>query len=131
VSEAFAIRVEGLRELQKALRQIENIDGQLQEAHRKASMIAARATVDETPIGETGRLFRSVRGRATKTEGRVTIGSGAVKYAGPVHFGWPKRNIKPNKFAYRGIAKRQRDILDAYVKDTNRILKNAGLTVEG
>lgn len=128
MADGFTIKVEGLRELQAALRKIQGIDGELAEAHRRASMLAAKAAGRQAPVGETGRLFSSIRARPTKTMGRITLGSQGVPYAGPIHFGWAKRNIKPNKFAYRGIAIEQRDILREYINDTNRILKRAGLT---
>ena len=126
----YAIQVEGMRELRKALKMIQdpNLAGALKVAHRKASEAAAIAVAAEAPVGKTGKLRQSVRARPTMTQGRVWIGFNAsVPYAGPIHFGWKKRNIKPNKFAYRGIKRQELPIAEIYAKDVDRILRAAGM----
>lgn len=123
----FSIKVEGLRELQKALRQLDKLDTELFEAHKRASYLAANAAIAEAPV-ISGRLAQSIRARPMKTEGRITLGTNkGVPYAGPVHFGWPAKNKKPNKFAYRAIAKEQPRILRAYEADVEKLLRRLKL----
>lgn len=46
----------------------------------------------------TGRLAASVRGSGAKTQAVARAGGAAVPYAGPIHWGWPARNIEPQPF---------------------------------
>lgn len=53
----------------------------------------------------TGRLAKSIRGSKTKNRATVAAGSKRVPYAGPVAFGWPARNIKPQNFMWAASAR--------------------------
>lgn len=66
---------------------------------RVAEPVAARAK----RIGprRTGRLVGSVRPLATQRNARVAVGRKSIPYAGPIYWGWPARNIAPNKFVDR------------------------------
>jgi hypothetical protein len=62
----------------------------------------------------TGRLRKSLRAGATRTRGTVSAGGGLVEYAGPIHFGWPARNIEPNPFIYDALDARKGEVVDKY-----------------
>jgi hypothetical protein len=62
----------------------------------------------------TGALSRSVRPTATQREGAVLSGSRAVPYAGPIHFGWPARNIEPQPFLYDALDDRRDQVVEVY-----------------
>lgn len=49
----------------------------------------------------TGNLARSVRASVVKGAGVVRVGSAKVPYAGPINYGWPKRNIQGAHFMER------------------------------
>lgn len=82
-----AVRVEGLTELRKALKEIDQkLPRTIRVALNQGAEVvvqAARPTIPE----RTGRLAATLRPSSTQREGRVTLGTGAVLYAGWVEFG--------------------------------------------
>ena len=44
-----------------------------------------------------------------------------IVYAAPIHWGWPKRNIKPNVFMLKAIGSR-RAIFDEYRDKLNELI---------
>lgn len=90
-------RVEGGRELRRSLREAGSDFQDLKDAHREAAEIAAAASALAAPV-VSGRLRQTVRAAGTKTAGIIRAGKKSVPYAGPIHWGWPKRNIKANPF---------------------------------
>ena len=64
----------------------------------------------------TGALGKTIKSRVTETSARVEAGSRLVPYAGPIHFGWPRRNIEPQPFLYDALEGRQDQVVDLYEK---------------
>lgn len=95
------IKVDGARQLRKTLREAGDDLADLKAAHAAAAEIAARASAALAP-SRSGALKASIRSSGTKTAGVVRAGKKAVPYAGPIHWGWFKRGIKPNLFISRG-----------------------------
>lgn len=91
------VRVEGLRELRRGLKQLGEDTSDLKEANAAAAAIVAAAAAARAPK-RTGRLAASVKGN--RAVGRATVrGGGAqVPYAGPIHWGWPARGIDGQPF---------------------------------
>ena len=112
--EQTGVKVKGLRELTRAL---ENI-GTPRDAIKKAGLDAAQQVVNEAktlvPV-RTGALRDSIRLGATAT-GKVTIRAGGAKvpYANPIHWGWFKRNIKPQPFFIKALGYTREEILRNY-----------------
>ena len=110
-------QIEGLRELQRALRKLgDDTKTAMKPTHQEAADIVAEAARGKTPV-RTGRLRRSVKGSAVMSGGRVRIGYGGGApslYAGPIHFGWPSRAIKPNPFFYDAIDSRRNEVAQRY-----------------
>lgn len=84
---AASIRVEGLRELQQALR---NLDGQTQKQIRvalnKAAEIVAAEARRRAPA-RSGDLRRSVRVSSDQRSAGISMGSASVPYAGFIDYG--------------------------------------------
>lgn len=109
------IRVEGTRRLRRTLRQAGDDLGNLKSAHADAAEIAARASEALAPK-RTGTLARTIRGSGTKTAGVMRAGRASVPYAGPIHWGWPARNISPQPFLSDGATNSQGRWLPVYEK---------------
>ena len=67
---------------------------------------AAQSNIDSKPgrrkrVKKGGTLRRTVRPRASRSSAAVVAGGKRAPYANAVHWGWPKRNIKPNPWIYR------------------------------
>jgi hypothetical protein len=93
---AGGVRVEGARELRRTLKRAGDDLSDLKDTHATVARIVAGAATP--PRGPTGRLAASVRGSGTKTASVVRAGRKAVPYAGPIHWGWRRRNIEAQPF---------------------------------
>jgi hypothetical protein len=76
-----------------------------------------------SPLGETGRLRKSIRTRASKTRSSVAAGRQSVIYAGVIHFGWPHHNIEPQPFLYDALDKRKTDVFALYEKRITELVR--------
>ena len=119
-------KVDGLRQLQKEIRQTEDVElkKQLRLANKEAAQVVADQAKVEVPR-RSGRLARSIGTQASQTSAFVKAGTAArVPYAGPIHFGWPKRNIRPQPFLYEAMDKRIGEVRKAYEKNLGKITKD-------
>ena len=88
----MTVKVAGANKLRRELKRAGLDMEDLREAHdRAARMVAAdsRATAPR----RTGALAGSLRGAGTKGRASVRAGYARIPYAGPIHWGWPARNI--------------------------------------
>lgn len=87
MADIAAVRVEGLRELQRALVATDRQFGiELRLALNEAAKIVAADAARKVPQ-RSGNLARSIRPSSTQREGRVTMGNARVPYAGFIEFG--------------------------------------------
>lgn len=108
------IEIEGLREVQKAMRNFsDDSRNDMKETHRRAGQIVVDGAARFVPV-RSGSLLASLRSAPTQRQGRVRVGSAAVPYAGPIHFGWPARNIQPNPFIYEVLDGRRQEVYALY-----------------
>lgn len=112
-SRSAGISVEGGKTLRRTLRQAGDNLEDLKAAHDKAAKIAADASAALAPK-RTGRLAATIRGSGTKTAGIMRAGYSSVPYAGPIHWGWPSRNISPQPFLSDGATNSQGRWLPVY-----------------
>jgi len=69
---------------------------------------------------DTGALSRSISGR--RSGSTATVGTG-VDYAAPVHFGVPRRGIRPTPFLYGAVDAERSRILDAYARNVQALIE--------
>lgn len=113
------VEIDGLRELRKQLRKAGDDMAELKAANAEAAATvqgAARAPQ------RTGRLAGSVRSTGTKTAGIVRAGRKAIPYAGPIHYGWPARNIAPQPFLTTAAKQTEPTWVPIYEAHIDRIL---------
>lgn len=96
------VQIEGMRSLRSTLRKAGDDLTELKGVNAAAAGIAAGRAQSWAPV-RSGALAASVRSSGTKTAGIVRTGNNrksasGVPYAGPIHWGWPARNIKANPF---------------------------------
>jgi hypothetical protein len=121
------IQIQGLRETQKALRDMsDDLKDEMKPTHKAAAEVIVEGSKRYVPV-RTGRLAASIRAVATRTSGRVRAGSAAVPYAGPIHFGWPARRIKPQPFIYDAIDSRRQEVYDLYAQRIYALIDKHGL----
>jgi hypothetical protein len=129
VNEA-SIKVEGLSSVRRQLRQLsDEVDYEAAEflgVHKALASAVAGDSKQFVPV-LSGALQASIRDAATKKSARVKAGGGAVKYAGPIHFGWAARRIEPQPFFYDAIDRRRNEIKERYEKLVDDLIKKHDL----
>jgi hypothetical protein len=108
-------------ELRRALRQLGADMRDLTKTHREAADVVRDAAVSEAPR-QSGRLAASLRPTATRTRARVVS---SLPYALPIHYGWRRRHIAPNKFGDRALAKSQSRVEKVYRAGIDALCRKA------
>jgi len=123
-----AVRVEGGRELRRKFREVGDDMSDLKDLHKQLADDVAGTAKTKTPV-RSGRLRNSVRGSGTKTAARVRAGNNrksgpsSVPYAGPIHFGWAERGIRPKPFLYEALDDRRQEVIERYNDEVRTIIK--------
>lgn len=121
-----AIRVDGVDELRRALRQVK--DSELDDEMKKIHADLAREIVDRAlpnvPV-RTGKLKASVRSAGTVRDAIGRVGKASVPYAAPIHWGWPKRGIKGRPFLTDAAQAVEKDITERYDQQVDEMLDKA------
>jgi hypothetical protein len=87
----------------------------MKATHKRAAEIVIQGAKRFVPV-VSGKLAASIRDGSTQRMGRVRVGSASVPYAGPIHFGWPARKIKPQPFIYDALDGRRNEVAAVYAK---------------
>lgn len=124
------VKIEGLSKVRRDLKKLsEDVD------YRAMEFLPVNKTIADAVAGDaksyvpflTGTLSGTIRAAATKTSARVKAGYKSVPYAGPIHFGWPARFIKPQPFFYDAIDKRRGEIQERYDDLVKKLIKKYDL----
>jgi hypothetical protein len=99
VSRRPAVTVDGLRTLRKSLKAAGLKLDDLKAAHAAVAQIVVREAAPHAPRRK-GALAATTRGSGTQSAAVVRAGLAAVPYAGPIHWGWPSRNITAQPWLY-------------------------------
>lgn len=128
------VKIEGLASVQSQLRKMSgDVDYQATEFLSVNKAIASAVAGDAKSFVPvlSGALAASIREAATKKSARVKAGGGrgksGVPYAGPIHFGWPARRIKPQPFFYDAIDRRRDEIKKRYEGLVDDLIKKHDL----
>jgi len=89
--------VEGGPRFRRTLKQAGIDLKNLRNVHRSVGTLVAVAAAAFAPR-RSGRLAGNIRAGATQKAAIVRAGGARLPYAGPIHWGWPKRNITANPF---------------------------------
>ena len=116
------LEIDGLRQVQKAMRSFsDDSRNDMKETHRRAGQIVVDGAARYVPV-RSGALLASLKSAPTQRQGRVRVGSAAVPYAGPIHFGWPARQIKPNPFIYEVLDDRRQEVYAIYAQRISELI---------
>lgn len=128
---APAVRVEGLREVRKQLRDFDDKVGKdlLKDAHKALADRVVELAVPRVPVGATGQLKASVRGLGSVSAATGKAGSAAVPYAAGVHWGVGPRpglrgphNIRRRPFLFDAVKHMDNDAVDEYERQLARLI---------
>jgi hypothetical protein len=130
-----AVKIEGLSAVQRDLRRMESdldlVKGEFLETNRKVAEVVIEGSKKYVPV-LSGALAQSIRDASTKKSAKIRVGSsgrgrgkasygGVVEYAGPIHFGWPARYIKPQPFIYEATDQRKSEVSKLYAERITQI----------
>ena len=108
------VEVVGLREVQSALRALDNsFARELTPLNRKAAQVVATEATSRVPV-RSGRLKASIRATAQQRQGEVKAGRATVPYAGPIEFGWAAHNITAQPFLFPALDAKKEDVIELY-----------------
>lgn len=119
---APAVQVEGGARLRATLRRAAGNLDDLKEANARVGGMVAQWAGVKTPV-RTGRLAASVRPARQAKAAVVVAGGASVPYAGPIHWGWPRRNIAAQPWMSEAATETQPAWLPVYEHDIQKILE--------
>lgn len=96
--------------------------GELKEAHQAAGSIAGRRAQATAPR-RSGRLAQNTRWGASNTSATIRAGGARLRYAGPIHWGWPRRNITAQPYITEAAEATEPQWTAEYQAAVERILK--------
>lgn len=114
------LRSKGVRQLAKDLRELEGGVAELREANQKVGKIVVAEARRRAPR-VSGKLAASTKATRAPHRVKITGGGARTPYAGPIHWGWPKRNIAPQPFVTTAAYDTQPEWVDAYRADIQRL----------
>ena len=123
--------------LQKAMKEAgDDLVAELKAGNKALGEIVAARARQLVPV-RSGALKKTIK--ATKSAGGAKVNAGTpgllskVPYAGPIHYGWDNAfgegvTIEARPFLSDALDDVRDEVVDAYVKMRNDLLKKAGLT---
>lgn len=124
--------VVGTHEVRRQIRRMQDAvsktsaTSDLKGIHADAAKLVQGDAERIVPV-RSGRLKNTLRSTGTVKAGVVRAGLSKVPYAGPIHFGWPKRNIRPNPFLYKAADQRANEVLELFDQRVNALIRKFDL----
>jgi hypothetical protein len=116
---ADQIRVEGAAELDASARAASADLADMSRAQGQAGDYVAQVARGMAPV-RSGALVGTIRAERATTEVRVTAGGPGVPYAGPIHWGWPARNISAQPFLVNALDQAETSVVGIYADEVER-----------
>ena len=112
-----------LEELNKRLRKFMESTEDLKEVHARAASTVEREAERRVKV-RSGQLKSSIRSSGQAKSGVIRAGNkGKAPYAGPIHWGWPKRNIKASLFMTKARDAKMPEVLDILEDGLDKLAK--------
>lgn len=115
------VEVKGAKELRKQLKAAGDDLADLKATHKKIAQIVEFDALQLAPV-VTGGLVGSIRASGTQTAAIVRAGRKSVPYAGPIHWGWPTRNITAQPFLIDAQEAKYEDWMSEYTQLVDKAL---------
>jgi hypothetical protein len=133
-----AVRVEGIRELQRSLRQANaSFPAELRKANKSAAEVVVAFALPKAPV-KTGRLRKSIKAQAQQRGASVKGGTEVrVPYFGFIDFGGrvgihgsvQREFIPEGRILYPALRQARPVFMRTYERDVKSLLVKAGLLV--
>jgi hypothetical protein len=122
MSNASGIKIKGYKASIKALQAIGVPDAEIKAAGSAAGDLVANEARNLVPV-RTGALRNTIK--VTKALRNVSVragNNGRVPYANPIHWGWFKRNIKPQPFFIKALGITRDEVYQNYYRTLTRLI---------
>jgi HK97 gp10 family phage protein len=122
MAEPSGIKVKGYKEAIRALQAIGVPVAEIKAAGSEAGELVANQARALAPV-RSGALRNSIR--VSKALNRVSVSAGnnrSVPYANPIHWGWFKRNIKPQPFFIKALGITRETVYQNYYRSLDRLI---------
>jgi len=116
------LKVSGVSEVTKALKQLEASSADLKSAHNAVAATLVPGIAMRSPR-RTGALAGSWSPNATATRARLRS---SKPYAGVIEYGWAARGIEPARMVADTIEAEQSTIVSTYERELERLGSRAG-----
>jgi len=121
------VQVEGATEFRRALKVMGADLKEFTKINKAAAEIVARRARQNAPR-KSGKLAGAIKAGARQTRGFVSAGKKAVPYAGPIHYGWPTRNIEAQPFLLDAVDDTRDEVVDQYERMIADMVVRVGRT---
>jgi hypothetical protein len=115
------VEVVGAKELRKTLKRAGDDLGDLKGVNQAVGNMVVHTAVGMAPR-RSGALAGSIRAARAATSITIRAGSARVPYAGPIHWGWPARNIEANPFLSNAATSTESAWVALYEDELNKII---------
>lgn len=126
MADRAGFKVEGLSRVVRDLKALGLEVDDLKGAFSKIAAEGASVAAGFAPK-RSGRLAGSIRGNRAQSKAVITAGRASVPYAGPINYGWARRNIAPSGFMQKAdkvIAPKAVQMLE---DEINKAIRNKGM----
>jgi hypothetical protein len=108
-----AVTIDGGPKLARAFDRMSDRVGDLASTHAAAADPVVATARSLVPI-VSGALLDTIRREDITDGSAVVAGSDQVRYAGPIHYGWPARNIDAQPFLDDAMTYEQDNVTAVY-----------------
>jgi hypothetical protein len=122
MAQPAGIKVAGLKQANKALQAIGVPAAEIKAAGSAAGELVAGQARALAPV-RSGALRNSIR--VSRALNRVSVSAGnnrSVPYANPIHWGWFKRNIKPQPFFVKALGITRDEVYQNYYRSLDKLI---------
>ena len=121
MAEPAGIKVAGLRKALKALQEVGVPADEIKAANAQAGETVLAAARPLVPV-RSGRLLNTLRIGRAMNKVTVSAGRASVPYANPIHWGWFKRNIKPQPFFVKALGYTREEVYQNYFRQIDSLI---------
>ncbi|MFJ7419780.1 hypothetical protein ACIQXD_14360 [Streptomyces uncialis] len=112
------------RDLSKRVREVNKTAAEIVKPDAQRGVPQRTKTPKDAKKYRPGKLAKSVKVVASANSAAVKAGTAArAPYAGAIHFGFPRRGIKPNRFLYRAMARNSEQVSETYEREISAVLR--------
>ena len=122
MNEPTGIKVKGYKQAIKALQAIGVPASEIKAAGTQSGELVANQARELVPV-RTGALRNSIR--VSRALNRVSVSAGnnkRVPYANPIHWGWFRRNIKPQPFFIKALGLTRDAVYQNYYRSLDKLI---------